>query len=124
MTSSSEGVSKYTEVEDEETLAIGYYDDDDDDFDTFTDGNLDCSCEDGGSGKTFLPPRQEGHEYIDTMFHLTVSQLCRLRGELCLNPLKFTICVKCLYIAQRKITSRRFHTERVVVWQLHLNELL
>ncbi|KAM9514752.1 ras-related GTP-binding protein D-like [Salvelinus alpinus] len=47
MTSSREGVSKYIEVEDDETLAIGYYDVDDD-FDTFTDGNLDCSCEDGG----------------------------------------------------------------------------
>ncbi|CAB1331202.1 unnamed protein product [Coregonus sp. 'balchen'] len=51
MTSSSEGVSKYIEVqddgEDDDTLAIGYYDDDDD-LDTFTDGNLDCSCEDGG----------------------------------------------------------------------------
>lgn len=43
----SEGVSKYCEEDDD--LALAYYDDDDD-FDTFTDGDVDCSCEDGGNG--------------------------------------------------------------------------
>ncbi|XP_062325743.1 ras-related GTP-binding protein D [Osmerus eperlanus] len=44
----SEGIAKYGEEDDGdgEALATGYYDDDDD-FDTFTDGDLDCSCEDG-----------------------------------------------------------------------------
>lgn len=48
-TMTSEGVAKYSEEDDgdDEALAMGYYDDDDD-FDTFTDGDIDCSCEDGG----------------------------------------------------------------------------
>ncbi|XP_063040000.1 ras-related GTP-binding protein D [Engraulis encrasicolus] len=43
----SEAVSKY--CEEDEDLALAYYDDDDD-FDTFTDGDVDCSCEDGVLG--------------------------------------------------------------------------
>lgn len=39
---------KYNEVDGEnEALLFDYYDDDDD-FDTFTDGDGDCGCDDGG----------------------------------------------------------------------------
>lgn len=46
--------SKYNEEDgDIEALPFGYYEDDDD-FDTFTDGEGDCGCDEGGYDRFHL----------------------------------------------------------------------